>query len=154
MKVILLQDVRGTGKKGTVVDVAEGFFRNYLLPRGLAKEASAGGLRALEHEKQTAEARNDRLVQEARRTAERLSKVTVHVSARAGEGGRLFGSVTAQDIADALWSQHKVKLDRRKIELEGNIKSLGLYVVTVHLFKDISAELRVHVSKERKGNEA
>ncbi|NPV69972.1 MAG: 50S ribosomal protein L9 [Firmicutes bacterium] len=151
MRVILLQDVSGTGKKGAVVDVAEGYARNYLLPRRFAKEASVGSLKALETAREAASAREQRLVEEARKTAEKIKNVMVTVPARAGEGGRLFGSITSQDIADALWKQHRVKIEKRRIEPEENIKTLGLHFAQVRLYHEISTEIRVHVVEEKKG---
>jgi len=151
VKVILLQDVAGTGKKGAVVDVAEGYARNYLLPRKLAKEASSGSLKALATEREAANAREQRLANEARKTADRIKNVMVVIPAKAGEGGRLFGSVTTQDVADALWKQYRVKIDKKRIELEENIKTLGLHFAQVRLYHDISAEIRVHVVEEKKG---
>mgnify|MGYP005856362567 CR=1 FL=1 len=151
MRVILLQDVSGTGRKGAVVDVAEGYARNYLLPRRLAKEASSGSLKALEIEREAAEAREQRLIDEARKTADKIKNAMVTIPARAGEGGRLFGSITSQDIADALWRQHRVRIPKRKIEPEGNIKTLGLHFAQVRLYHDISTEIRVHVVEEKKG---
>ncbi len=151
MKVILLQDVRGTGKKGSVVEVAEGYARNYLIPRKLARAASAGTLKALDHEKEAASSKAERLREEAKKTAERIEKVMVTVPAKAGGGGRLFGSVTAQDIADALWKQHRIKLEKRKIELDENIKTLGLQFVPVRLYHEVSTEIKVNVVEGRKG---
>lgn len=151
MKVVLIQDVKGTGKKGSVVEVAEGFARNYLFPRKLAKEASAGVMKALEIEREAASNRAERLKAEARKTAEKVDQVMIKVTAKAGEGGRLFGSITAQDIADALWKQHHIRLDKKKIELEENIKTLGLHFVAARLYHDISTEIRVNVVEERKG---
>ncbi len=151
MKVVLTEDVRGTGRKGSIVEVAEGYARNYLIPRKLAKEASQGALRALHQEKEAASNRIDRLREEAVKMRDRIDKVMVTVYARAGEGGRLFGSITAQDIADALWKQHRIKLEKKRIELEENIKAMGLHFVPVKLYREISTEIRVNVVEERKG---
>jgi large subunit ribosomal protein L9 len=151
VKVVLTCDVKGAGKKGSVVEVAEGYARNYLIPRGFAREASAGVLKALEHEREAASTRVERLRDEAKRTAERVTQVIVRIPAKAGEGGRLFGSVTSQDIADALWKQHRIKIDKKRIGLEENIKTLGLHFVPCKLYEGVAAEVRVNVVEERTG---
>ncbi|MGE5542737.1 MAG: 50S ribosomal protein L9 [Bacillota bacterium] len=151
MKVVLTEDVRGTGKKGSIVEVAEGYARNYLIPRKLAKPASEGTLKSLHLEKEAASNRIQRLMEDARKTRERIDGAMVTVAAKSGEGGRLFGSVTAQDISDALWKQHRIRLDKKKIVLVENIKAMGLHFVPVKLFHDISTEIRVNVVEERKG---
>lgn len=145
MKVILKQDVKGLGRKGELVTVAEGYARNFLLPRGLAVEASEGALRSLEVERSAERARQERQAREARALWERLNGQTVTVPARVGEGGRLFGSVTARDIAEAIERLVGTEVDRRRVELKEPLRALGVFPVPVRLAPDLVAEVRVHV---------
>jgi len=147
MKVILIQDVFHLGRPGDQVDVARGYARNFLIPRKLAVEATAQNLRALAQVRaQTAE-REERLRQEAEAVAERIRGLTVTIARPAGEQDRLFGSVTNSDIADAL-AQQGIALDRKKIALEGPIKTLGIFAVPVRLHRDTVAEIQLHVVSE------
>ncbi|MFO7172653.1 MAG: 50S ribosomal protein L9 [Bacillota bacterium] len=145
MKVILKQDVKGLGKKGSVVEVAEGYARNYLFPRGLAVEAAGGAMRALEEQKKAERMKEERLRREAQALRDRLHGQTVRVPVRAGEGGRLFGSVTTKDIADAISRLLGQEFDRKKVELEEPIKALGTYPVLLRLGYEITAQIRVEV---------
>ncbi len=145
MKVILRTDVKNLGRKGETVNVAEGYARNFLIPRGLAVEATESNLRDLAHQQQVQEARQQRELAEARALAERLGQHTFTVKARAGEGGRLFGSVTAADIAAAVQRELGVNLDRRRLELTEPIKALGRYQVPVRLAGGIQARVNVAV---------
>lgn len=148
MKVILLQEVKNLGKKGAVVEVAEGYGRNFLLPRGLAVEASAGNVRSLQEEKNREKARADRLIREARALRDKLNGREVTVKARAGEGGKLFGSVTAKDIADALSQAAQVSVDKKKVEVKEPLRTVGLHSATVKLGPDIVAEVKVRIVEE------
>lgn len=149
MKVILTQDVKGVGRAGDLVEVADGFGRNYLVPRGLAVAATGGTLKAVEHQQAMVRRRLEREQAQARSLAERLEGARVVVRARAGESGRLFGSVTAADIAEALAAQLGATVDRRRVELEGAIKSLGTYPVTLRLAPGIAAQIQVVVEAEQ-----
>lgn len=144
MKVILVKDVPNLGKRGATVEVSEGYARNYLIPRGLVKEASEGALKALAVEQKAAAARMAREEAEARALGEKLAATDVVIPAKLGEGGRLFGSVTAKDIAAALEAKH-LKLDKRKIELAEPIKHLGTYQVPVKLHPKVHLTLSVKV---------
>ncbi|MGE5509473.1 MAG: 50S ribosomal protein L9 [Chitinophagales bacterium] len=144
MKVILKQDVPTLGKRGATVEVSEGYARNFLMPRGLAVEASEGALKALAVEKKVAENKAAKEEAEARALGEKLKGLEVVIPAKMGEGGRLFGSVTAKDIADALAKQ-KIKLDKKKLELEEPLKHLGTYEVTVKLHPKVHVSLKVQV---------
>jgi large subunit ribosomal protein L9 len=115
MRVILLKDVPGQGKRGDILNVAEGYARNYLFPRGLASEASKGKIKELAERRQASAMREEKMRQEAAELAVRLESLTVVVRTKAGEGGRLFGSVNNKDIADALADQHKITLDKKKL---------------------------------------
>lgn len=132
------------GKKGSVVEVAEGHARNFLIPRGLAIEATAGNLRARETEQAADAARSERELREARKLGERLRGVALTIRARAGEGGKLFGSVTNKDVADALAAVVGVRVDRRKIE-SIDIKNTGTYRVAVRLHPEVSVSIEVTV---------
>ena len=144
MKVILKQDVATLGKRGATVEVSEGYARNFLMPRGLAVEASEGALKALAVEKKVADNKAAKEEAEARALGQKLAELEVVVPAKMGEGGRLFGSVTAKDITDALAKQ-KVKLDKKKLELPEPLKHLGTYEVAVKLHPKVHVNLKVKV---------
>ena len=144
MEVILREDVQALGKAGEIVRVRPGYARNYLLPRGLAYEATEGNKKRIAAETKARSARDLAARAEAERFALGLQTLPLTLSGKAGEEGKLFGSITAQDIADAL-SQHGYTVDRRRIELEHPIKTLGEHTVTVRLHPEVSAELHVSV---------
>ncbi len=146
MIVILLQDVKGKGKAGDVVKVNDGYARNMLLPKGLAKEATQGNVRSLEKQKAIAEEKRAEQKAAAEKLAERLEKVTVNIQSKGGENGKLFGSITSKDIADALEAQENVKVDKKKIDLPAPIKQTGVETVTVKLFPEVSAKIKVSVT--------
>ena len=125
MIVILMKDVKGTGKAGDVVKVSDGYARNMLLPKGLAKEASDGNIRNLEKQKEIAAAKRAEQKAAAQETAEKLEKITLEIKTKGGESGKLFGSITSKDIADALEKQEKIKVDKKKIEMSSPIKQAG-----------------------------
>lgn len=145
MKVILRATVKGLGDSGAVVEVAPGYARNYLLPRRLAEEASETALREVRAGREREAARVSRELADARAAAERLDGRTVTVTAKAGESGRLFGSVTGQDLAAAVERQLGVRIDRRRIDLADPIKALGGHDVTVKLHPDVLARFTVQV---------
>lgn len=147
MKVILVRDVPSLGRAGTLVEVREGYARNYLLPRGLAVEATEGAVRALQGQQEAASRRAERERERARRLAQSLEQVSVVVRARAGEGGRLFGAVTAEAIASAL-RQQGFELTRKQIELSEPIKAVGTHAVRVHLGHGEHVTVRVRVEAE------
>jgi large subunit ribosomal protein L9 len=147
MKVIFLQDVKGQGKKGEVKQVSDGYANNFLIPRGLAKPANESNLKQLEHQKKAEERQKEKEREEARALAERLKETSVVIKAKAGEGGRLFGSITAKHIADELKNM-KLDIDKRKIALDEPIRSLGVTEVPVKLHPDVKATLKVQVVEE------
>lgn len=149
MKVILTADVPKLGKRGTVVEVSDGYARNYLIPRNLAVIATEARLEELGREKEREEKRKQKELEEAKKLAQRLEGCTVIVTARAGEGGKLFGSVTNKEIAQAIENTFHIKIDRRKIELEEPIKILGSYPVLMRLHPEVHAKVRVEVVAER-----
>ncbi|MBU5439353.1 50S ribosomal protein L9 [Tissierella sp. MSJ-40] len=148
MKVILLHDVKGLGKEGELVNAKDGYARNFLFPKNLAIEATPGNLKKWEeNKKQKAEKKKEEL-NEALELKAKIEKLSVELKRKAGEGGKLFGSITSKDIADALMAQHKVDIDKRKIELKDNIKTLGTTVVEVKVYTEVTAKLSVNVKEE------
>ena len=145
MKVILLKDVKDLGKNGDLVDAKPGFARNFLIPRGQAIEATPANKKKWEKQQKELAKSKAEEEQEAAELKEKLESLTVIVKGKAGEGGRLFGSVTSQDIADNLKKQHKIDVDRRKIELDDNIKSIGVTRVDVRVYPQVVARLKVDV---------
>lgn len=147
MKVILLQDVKGKGKKGQMIEVSDGYARNFMLPRKMAIEATADAVNTMRmNDKATAE-RIAREKAEAMETGKKLRELTVTVTAKGGGAGRLFGSVTNQEIADALKNQTGIALDKRKIVLSDPIKNVGTYTVTCKLGYEITAPLTVKIQE-------
>lgn len=148
MKAILIRDVKDLGKAGDVVSVADGYGRNFLIPRRLAVEATSGGMKVLERQHAMEAKRGVKLIEDAEALGARLQDLTVTIIGKTGQGTRLYGSVTAQDVADALKEQHHIDIDKRKIDVIQPIKSLGSYVVPIRLQRTITAELRVEVQSE------
>ncbi|HBG01281.1 MAG TPA: 50S ribosomal protein L9 [Firmicutes bacterium] len=148
MKVILTQDVKNIGKKGDVVNVAEGYGRNFLLPRGLAVPASAGNLRQVAEHAKAESSRANRELNEAEKIGAAIAEKSIQVKAKVGEGGRLFGSVTTQEIADQLRRQFSVEIDKRKIDVKEPIKSLGSHPVTVKVHPKVHVSVTVKVVAE------
>ncbi|MGQ7277506.1 MULTISPECIES: 50S ribosomal protein L9 [Brevibacillus] len=147
MKVIFLQDVKGQGKKGEVKDLSEGYVRNFLLPRGLVKEATEANLKTLEAQKRSEAKRKEQEKQEAQELAQKLNELTVKVAGKAGEGGRLFGAISSKQVAQALEEQFNIKVDKRKLEMDA-IRSLGVTQIKVKLHNEVTATLKVHVVEE------
>lgn len=145
MKVLLEQDVKGTGKKGQIVEVSDGYARNYLLPHKLAAPADAASINAANIQKAAAQHRKFQAGVEARELAKRISALTVQVKVKVGENGKIFGSVTSKEIAAALESQHGIKVDRKKIVLDEPIKTVGECSVKAKLFEGTDATFKVEV---------
>jgi large subunit ribosomal protein L9 len=147
MKVILKEDVKKLGNMGQIVTVADGFARNYLVPKGLAVEASSKNMKSLEHAHKVIQEKAKKVKESLQDFADRLSKVTLIMKAKAGEEGKLFGSVTSMDIAEQLKSEG-IEIDKKKISLEEPIKRLGTYSVDIHLHSDIDAKINLQVVEE------
>lgn len=145
MKVILLSDVKALGKKGQVVEVAEGYGNNFLLPRKLAAEASKGALAVLESQAKAQVKREAQTLSEAQGLAEKLSTAKLDVKAKAGGNGKLFGAVTNADVAEAISRSLEIDVDRHKIEIKAAIKALGSYPVEIKLHKNVVAKTTVNV---------
>lgn len=146
MKVILQQEVKKVGKKGDVIEVSEGYARNYLLPQKLAIPATTANVNIAVQQKVSEERKQQRLMDEAKMMAAQLGKVEVKVAVKVGEGGKIFGSVTGKDIADALKIQHSIDIDKRKIDLKDAIKAVGTYPVTIKVHPEVSTRIQVHVT--------
>ncbi|PZD96600.1 50S ribosomal protein L9 [Paenibacillus sambharensis] len=147
MRVIFLQDVKGQGKKGEIKNVSEGYARNFLLPKGLVKEASEGNVKTLEVQSASEQKRKAKEKEDAQKLAERMGETTVVIKTKAGEGGRLFGAITSKQIAEALAAQG-FTVDKRKIELGEPIRSLGVTQVPVKLHPEVKATLKVQTTEE------
>ncbi len=145
MKVILLQDVRGTGKKDAIVEVSDGYARNFLFPKKLASEATAQTMNVIRKQRQAAEHKTETDRKAAQELKAKMKDMLVKVPAKCGESGRLFGAVTNQEIADALKAQYGITLDRRKIVITGAIKQLGEAECEVKLFTEVSAQLKLEI---------
>lgn len=147
MKVILQADVSGQGKKGQIVNVSDGYARNYLLPRKLAVEATADALNAIKNRDLALARKREKEKEEARALASRLANMPVRIRKRAGDSGKLFGAVTAKEIGEAFRTQYGAELDHRKIVLEDPIKAYGSYELKVRLFPEITGMLYVSVTE-------
>jgi large subunit ribosomal protein L9 len=145
MQVILKQDVDKIGRRGEIVDVSRGYVRNFLVPRGLAEMATPGKLEEVRHEMEEAEERDRRMAERASEIAEILNKSVITIEARTGEDERLFGSVTAANIASAVERARDVRIDRRRVRLDEPIKSLGTHQVPIQVHGDIEASVKVIV---------
>lgn len=146
MKVILLQDVPGTGKKNQIINVSDGFARNYLLPRKWAREATPQAVAEVERRNELERAKEAAKRQEAEDLARQLKEKVIALEAKGGEKGRLYGSVTSQEIAEALYRQHDIQLDKRKIELPEPIRTAGDSQVTVSLYSGVKVQMTVRVT--------
>lgn len=146
MKVILQADVKGTGKKGQILEVADGFARNFLFPKKLAVEATTGNLQDISHKKALEDRRKEKEKEEAVQLGQKVNTLQVEVTTKTGEGGRLFGSVTSKEIAEALKKQHGLDVDKRKLDIKEPIKALGSYEVPLKIHPEVTAKLKVVVT--------
>ena len=146
MKLILTQDVKGQGKKDQVNNVSDGYARNFLLPKGLAVPADAKSMSEIKSREESRLHKIETEKAAAKETAAKLEKVTVKIIGQAGSDGRLYGSVTAKDIAEALEKQHGIVIDRRKLTLPENIKTFGTYNAEVKLYTEVTGKVKVVVS--------
>ena len=149
MKVILLKDVKGLGKKDEVVNAKDGHARNYLLPKGIAIEATPENLNNLKEKRSKDQKKHEEEYSEALKLKEKIEGITVKIKGKAGENGKLFGSITTKDIADELKKQHNVKVDKKKIVLNENIKSLGTTIVDIKIYPEVVRKLKVDIIEEK-----
>lgn len=148
MKVILTKDIKGQGKKGQLVEVSDGYGRNYLLPRGLAKEATKTNINIMEGQASSAQFHKQQELNEAKELSEKMKELTVVLKAKAGANGKLFGSITSKDVSEALKMQHHIKLDKKSFVMPDGIKAMGVSEVKIKLAQGISAVLKVEVVPE------
>lgn len=148
MKVILNQDVKGQGKKGQLVEVSDGYARNFLLPKKLAKEATKENINVMQGKRDSEEHRKKVELEEAQETARKIEAASVKLTAKAGENGKLFGSITSKDVAEALTMQHHIKLDKKKFVLPDGIKTLGTTEVEIKVYTGVTAKLKVVVENQ------
>ena len=149
MKVIFTQDVKGKGKKGEVKDVPVGYAQNFLFKKNVAVEATPGNLKQLELKNKRAEEEREQEIEDAKALAKRLEDIEVEVTAKSGEGGKLFGFVSTKQIAQALQKQHDIKIDKRKMDLPNGIHALGYTNVPVKLDKKVDGTIRVHTVEQK-----
>ena len=149
MKIILLEDVKSLGKKGEIVDVSDGYARNYVLPKKLGVEANAANMNDLKLQKANADKMAQEQLEEAQRLAETLETKEVVLKMKSGEGGRAFGSVSSKEIATAAKQQCGLELDKKKIQLQEAIKALGVYEVNIKLHPKVTGKLKVKVVEEK-----
>ncbi|WP_277679490.1 50S ribosomal protein L9 [Gracilibacillus dipsosauri] len=145
MKVIFTKDVKGKGKKGDVKNVSDGYARNFLFKNNYAVEATQANMSALKAQKNKAKKQEQEEIEQAKQLKETLENLEVKLTAKSGDGGRLFGSITSKQIAEELKKSHNIKMDKRKIELDQPIRSLGYTEVPVKLHQEVSGTIRVHV---------
>ena len=146
MKVILLADIKSVGKKGEVINASDGYARNYLFPKKLAQEATESNMHIINQKKENERRKKLAEVEQAQNKAEELKGKEVSIRVKSGENGKLFGSITSKDIAEALKTQHNVDLDKKKITIE-NIKRLGVYEVEIKLYPEVVVKMKVVISE-------
>ena len=148
MKVVLLADVKGSGKKGELVNVSDGYARNFLFPKKLAKEANAQALNELKNAEESKAFKIKQETEAAQASADKINGKSVSILAKAGQGGKLFGSVTAKEIAEAIKKQYGVDVDKRKIDTKGDMKAFGPYECEVKLYSGITATVKAVVTEK------
>ncbi len=151
MKVILIKDVKNVGKIGEIKEVSDGYARNYLIKNKLALEATEGNIKFVKSQIKSLEKKNERKFENAKELKETLEKISITIKSKAGENGRLFGSITSDDISEALKKQHNIEIDKRIIEISEPIKTVGTHVINVKLGMNITAKLSINVEGEWKG---
>ena len=149
MKVVLLADVKGSGKKGELVNVSDGYARNFLFPKKLAKEANAQALNELKNAEESKAFKIKQETEAAQASADKINGKSVSILAKAGQGGKLFGSVTAKEIAEAIKKQYGVDVDKRKIDTKGDMKAFGTYECEVKLYSGITATVKAVVTEKK-----
>ncbi|WFD10262.1 50S ribosomal protein L9 [Tepidibacter hydrothermalis] len=148
MKVILLKDIKGTGKKGDVINASDGYARNYLFPRKLAKEATAGNMKVLNEQNTAKKIKADKEYEDAKVLGENMKELVLTLYSKAGKDGRLFGSITSKDIATELKKKHKIDVDKRKVLIDESIKCLGARYVDIKIHPKVVARITVDVKEK------
>ena len=145
MKVILKENIKGVGKKDQIINASDGYARNYLFPKNLAVEANNANMSKLKAKNDSAQYKKDQEKEEAKQIAEKLKKITIKVEVRAGENGKIFGGVSSKEIAENLEAQHKIKIDKKKINLKEAIKTLGVQNIEIKLYEGVIEHLKVDI---------
>ena len=145
MKVILKADIKGVGKKDEVINASDGYARNFLFPKNLAVEANAENMSKLKAQKDSTQSKKDTEKEEAKKLADKLTRIMVKVEVKAGENGKIFGGVSAKEIADNLEKQHSIKIDKKKIDLKETIKTLGMFTIEIKLYEGVVGKLKIDV---------
>lgn len=148
MKVILLQDVKGTGKKNQLVNVSDGYARNFLFTKKLAVEATTDNLQKLKEFNASQDLKKQKEIEDAKELAKKIEEIQITIKAKSGETGKIFGGITSANISEELKKQHNINVDKKKIMLDEPIKLLGNYTVNMKLYEGINAKLKVNVEKE------
>ena len=145
MKVILKADIKGVGKKDQVINASDGYARNFLFPKDLAIPADKGNMGKLQMKKDSENHKRELEIQDARKIAKQIEDITLEISAKVGDNGKIFGSITSKEIAENLEKQYKIKVDKRKINLSETIKCLGTVIVEIKVYEGVNAKLKVSI---------
>lgn len=148
MKVILLDNIKGVGKKDEIINASDGYARNFLFPKKLAVEANIGNLNKLKSKQQSIQYKKEVNKENAENVAEKLDKIILNIKVKAGENGKIFGGVTAKEISEELKNQYKIDIDKKKIVLKENIKNIGSFDITIKLFEGVTGKLKVKIISE------
>ncbi len=148
MKIILTQDIKGTGKKDQIIDTSDGYARNFLFPKNLAVEANAENMAKLKSKQQANAYKKDQEKEEAKKLAEKMGKIMLTLPVKVGENGKVFGGISSKEIAETLQKTHKITVDKKKIDMKDTIKELGTKIVRIKLYEGVIAELKVNVIGE------
>lgn len=145
MKVILKADIKGVGKKNEIINASDGYARNFLFPKNLAVEANSENMSKLQAQKDSTQYKKDVEKEEAKKIAEKMKNIIVRVEVKAGENGKIFGGVSAKDIAENLEKQHNIKIDKKKIDLKETIKTLGVHIIDIKLYEGVIGKIKIDV---------
>lgn len=145
MKVILKQNIKKVGEIGDIVEVSNGFARNFLIPQGKAISYTKGNFKEVEHLKKKELAKKEKELNEAKDLAEKLDNISLEIKVKAGKEGKLFGSITSKDIAEGILSEYNIELDRKKIDLKEPLKKLGIHDIPINLYKDVVPQIKVNL---------
>ena len=145
MKVILKADIKGVGKKNEIINASDGYARNFLFPKNLAVEANSENMSKLQAQKDSTQYKKDVEKEEAKKIAEKMKNIIVRVEVKAGENGKIFGGVSAKDIAENIEKQHNIKIDKKKIDLKETIKTLGVHIIDIKLYEGVIGKIKIDV---------
>ncbi len=145
MKVILKEDIKGVGKKNEIINASDGYARNFLFPKNKAVEANAENMSKLQAQKDATQYKKDVEKEEAKKVADKMSKITIKIKVKAGENGKIFGGISSKEIAENLENQHSIKVDKKKVELKEPIKTLGVHTVEIKLYDGVIGKVKVDV---------